>query len=147
MSEPVFARPAQPRRAPVAAVPEQQGEVTPYAAPSEYDLNIYRGDTYSWQFNLWQDAAKTIPYDLTNTNVKAEIRDRPGGATVIALAPTVGSPLANSIVLTLSAALSGTVPVGGGVWDLQLTKTTTSWVTTVVWGKVLVTDDVTDSTG
>jgi hypothetical protein len=146
MTEPIFARPGQPRRPGVTPVPEQQAEVTPYATPSEYDLNIYRGDTYSWQFNLWQDAAKTIPYDLTNTTVKSEIRDKSGGSAIVALTSTVGSPLVNSIVLTLSAAASGTVPVAGGVWDLQLTKTTTGWVTTVVWGKVIVTDDVTDST-
>ena len=128
----------RPGLSPVPAVGPE-----PYANPGGYDLAVYRGDSYSWQFNLWQDAAKTIPFNLTGYTVKSEIRDSPGGVTIIALTSAVTLP--NTIVLTLSSANSHILPEGSGVWDLQLTHTSDGWVSTVVKGGVTVTDDVTDS--
>jgi hypothetical protein len=110
--------------------------------PGTYPLALYRGDTYHWEFVLWSDAEKTIPYDLTNVDVKSEIRDKSGGATVIALTCTTELP--NTIKLDLDATASAGLPPFG-VWDLQLTDQTTSDVSTVVAGSVKVTGDVTDS--
>jgi hypothetical protein len=110
--------------------------------PSAYDLTVYRGDTYTWDFRLWNDVGKTQPTDLTGIMVKAEIRDRPAGSLIVPLTLTVILP--NTIHASLDAPHSSQLPVPTGVWDLQLTYPDTS-VLTVLGGNVAVTADVTDS--
>lgn len=111
--------------------------------PSEFELEIYRGDTYQWTFVLWQDADRTVPYDLTGIDAKAEIRDRPSGATIIPLTLTVTLP--NTILAVLDMEASSLLPTAGS-WDLQLTDTANGLRNTVVAGTVSVTPDITDST-
>jgi hypothetical protein len=110
--------------------------------PGTYPLALYRGDTYHWQFLLWEDAGKTVPYDLTGVTVKSEIRDRFGGSQIVSLTCVVTLP--NSVDVDLDAAASATLPLAG-VWDLQLTYPSAE-VATVLAGPVNVTADVTDST-
>jgi hypothetical protein len=112
--------------------------------PASYDLVIYRGDTYSWDFLLWNDIHNGIPTDLTGVVVKSEIRDRPSGNLIIPLTLTVTLP--NTINAALSAASSALLPVPLGVWDLQLTYPDGD-VLTVIAGEVYVTADVTGSAG
>jgi hypothetical protein len=111
--------------------------------PGAFSLTIYRGDTHAWRFTLWQDVAKTEPVDLNGINVKAEIRDRPAGAVIQAIALAVTEP--NIIDAKLTAAETSALLVSG-VWDLQLTDAS-GWVSTVIAGSVKVTGDVTDSSG
>lgn len=109
--------------------------------PGFYSLDIYRGDTYQWRFQLWQDEARTDPLDLTDAQVASEIRDKSGGALIIALDCTITPP--NIIDATLPASSSAQCPPRG-VWDLQLTFPGAD-VMTVVGGLVNVTGDVTGS--
>lgn len=111
------------------------------ATPGNYPLKLYRGDTYRWQFKLWDDAEKTIPTDLTGVTPKAEIRDKPSGTVKATIACTVVAP--NIIDAVLSAADCALLPAKGQ-WDLQLTYTDGD-VATVLAGTVDVTLDVTDS--
>jgi hypothetical protein len=108
----------------------------------DYPLNVYRGDTYAWQFRVWSDAAGTIPADLTGVLVAAEIRDKPGGTLILTLAPTITG---NVIDLPLSAAVCRTLPAQGA-WDLQLTFPS-GHVHTIVAGRVMARADVTLATG
>jgi hypothetical protein len=110
--------------------------------PGSFPLSLYRGDTYHWKFTLWSDAAKTTPVDLTGVTAKAEIREKPGGSTIVPLVCSVVMP--NVINASLTSVASITVPTTG-VWDLQLTYLSGD-VTTVLAGSVSVTADVTDST-
>jgi hypothetical protein len=112
--------------------------------PGTLPLSIYHGDTYRWQFTLWQDPDKTIPADLTGVIPKAEIRSAPGGAVLTTIDLTVQMP--NIILAILSTAKSQLLTVKGGTWDLQLTYPDGD-VQTVLAGAVTVTMDVTDSTG
>lgn len=114
--------------------------MTPGAMP----LAIYHGDTYRWQFTLWQDADKTIPADLTGVLCKAEIRSAPQGTIITTIDLTVQTP--NTILAILPTAKSQLLPKTGGTWDLQLTYPDGD-VQTVLAGAVTVTMDVTDSTG
>jgi hypothetical protein len=109
--------------------------------PGDFPLTLYHGDTYRWTFVLWADADKTLPADLANVTVKAEIRDKPGGAKVTPLATTIIQP--NAILLEIDAETSKAIPLAGA-WDLQLTYATGE-VATVLAGVVAVTMDVTDS--
>jgi hypothetical protein len=110
--------------------------------PGIFNLNLYRGDTYRWQFKLWTDAEKTDPADLADVTVEAEIRDKPGGSKITPLACTVTEPNIIDAVLS-SSACQGLDPKGS--WDLQLTYASGD-VATVLAGTVIVTADVTDST-
>jgi hypothetical protein len=111
--------------------------------PGAYSLNIYRGDTHAWRFTLWQDAAKTQAVDLTGIAVKAEIRDKPAGTVIQAIALNVTLP--NIIDATLTAVITAQLPRTGR-WDLQLTDAA-GWVSTILAGGVTVIGDITDSTG
>jgi hypothetical protein len=110
--------------------------------PATYSLTLYRGDTHRWSFRCWQDAAKTIPADLTGMVPKAEIREAPSGSTIVTMTCTLSLP--NTIDVLLSSTLSKTVP-SGGVWDLQLTDSGGE-VKTIVAGATSLTPDITDST-
>jgi hypothetical protein len=108
-------------------------------APGNFNLNVYLGDSYNWQFQLWQDAAMTLPVDLTGTTAKAQIRKSAGATGPIEMTCTVTLP--NTVVVALSAAQSATC--FNGVWDLELDGPSGA-VTTVVAGTVTVTPDVTE---
>jgi poly-gamma-glutamate capsule biosynthesis protein CapA/YwtB (metallophosphatase superfamily) len=109
--------------------------------PGTYNLELYRGDTYTWRFILWDDLAMTDPTDLTDAEAEAEIRNKTAGTTIVALTCAVTAP--NIIDVTLDADLWATIPTKG-VWDLQVT-----WVDgtvhTVVRGAVTTIGDVVDS--
>lgn len=109
--------------------------------PGSFPLALYRGDSYRWSFLLWTDTAKTIAADLVGVVAKAQIRDKPAGATVINMTCAIVQP--NTVTMTLDAASSQTLPLVG-VWDLQLTYAEGD-VATVLAGGVTVTPDVTDS--
>ena len=111
--------------------------------PAQYPLNLYRGDTYRWRFSLWLDAAKTVPIELEGVEPKAEIRNRPGGSTIVALDCSIDD--SNTVVVELSAEASRRIPNTGGVWDLELTYPSGD-VGTVLAGNVSITLDVTNST-
>lgn len=121
--------------------------------PGKYDLDLYRGDSYVWEFRLWTDEARTDPVDLSTATVAAQIRDKSGGAIVIDLAcevvaGTAGPPpitTHNTIRTTLAAALWDDAPgLGAGVWDLEVTYADGT-VQTVLAGKATATPDVTNS--
>ena len=109
--------------------------------PGKFDLVLYRGDSYEWNFALWADANKTDPVDLTDAVVAAEIRDKPGGTSVVTLDCTVTLP--NEIAVALTAAMWAGAPTTGA-WDLEVSFPTGE-VHTVVGGKVTVTADITNS--
>lgn len=111
--------------------------------PGSYNLDIYRGDSYAWEFKVWDDEGKTEPFDLSGATPKAEIRDKPGGTTIFELECMIVDT--NVIRMELSAELSRSLPTRGGGWDLQLSYPDDQ-VVTILAGTVMVTPDYTDST-
>lgn len=109
--------------------------------PGDYPLNLYRGDSYAWDFVCWADDGKTQPVDLTGAVAKAEIRNISGGATIMELACSISG---NTVTVELDAALWATWTLKAAVWDLQLTYPSGT-IATIVAGKVTITPDVTDS--
>jgi hypothetical protein len=112
--------------------------------PATYPLSLYRGDTYAWQFKLWQDDAKTQPVDLTGATAKAEVRYTTGGTEILAMTCTITPP--NIINVSLPAAVWVAWPFNSSkrpAWDLQVTQS--GAVTTYVAGPVSVVGDITDS--
>jgi hypothetical protein len=114
--------------------------------PGTYPLKIYRGDTYRYKFVLWSDTDHTEPVDLSEATVKAELRDKPGGTIYGEMQCTIELP--NIIHGVLSADLTKSIPTKGGTWDMQLSfGVPVTDVKTVLVGNVIITADVTDSTG
>lgn len=109
--------------------------------PGSYNMSLYRGDTYAWQFKVWTDTSHLTPADLTGVSAKAEIRNSAGGTILATLSTVITLP--NIIDLKLTNWTNFTVRTGS--WDLQLTYPDSS-VITIVAGSVNVTPDVTDST-
>ena len=108
--------------------------------PADYPLELYRGDSYRWQFKLSTSSGQ--PLDLTNVLAKAEIRDRPGGTQISPLDCNITLP--NIVDVFLDSAVSHALPAKGA-WDLQLNFGNGD-IRTPVAGSVVVTMDVTDST-
>lgn len=110
--------------------------------PGTLSLSLYRGDTYSWRFTLWTDAAKTQPADLTGAVAAAEVRSRPAGDFITRF--TCAIELPNVIAMQLTAPSSRQLTERGGVWDLELSYPT-GVVATILAGRVTVTMDVTNA--
>jgi hypothetical protein len=109
--------------------------------PGPYPIVLYRGDSYSWLVEIWQDQHKRHPANLTGAKAKAEIRDEAGGRLRAQLDCQVQLP--NRIIVTLSARQSEALTQDAGAWDLQVTQI--DKVTTIVRGPVSIIGDVTDS--
>ena len=109
--------------------------------PGKFDLVMYRGDSYHWQFVLWENSIKTIPVDLTGATAAAEIREKSAGTTVIDLVTTITLP--NIVDVKMEPALYVGTPAKG-VWDLQITFSNGD-VATPIAGVTTITGDVTDS--
>jgi hypothetical protein len=108
-------------------------------APFEVPLYVYRGDSRSWGFRLWEDDERTQPYDLSQvTSVRAQVRRSPDHRVAVELVCQITPP--NWIFVHLSAGQSQGCPTGR--WDLQLTRPV-SRVQTIIKGPVTVEPDVT----
>ena len=109
--------------------------------PASFPFNFYRGDSYKYRFKLWQDQAKTIPYalDAVADQANAEIRDKPGGASITVLDVEIVEP--NFVDVSVTSEMTKTM-VQKGVWDLEITFANGD-VYTPVKGPVTVELDVT----
>lgn len=103
--------------------------------PSVYDLQVHRGDTAQWQFLLWEDAPGGTPVDLTGAAVAAEIRDRPGGSTIISTIVTVTLP--NRVDIEFPVSEWDRMP-NSGAWDLEVDWGLGTEVDTFVRGRVVI---------
>lgn len=110
--------------------------------PGKYDLKLYRGDTYAWDFVCYTSAGS--PADLTGVTAKAEIRDKPGGTVLATPTCTVTQP--NTVSVKLTTASWASITHANAAWDLQLTYADPDIsIITIVAGAVTITGDVTDS--
>jgi len=111
------------------------------ALPLRQDLTLYRGDTATVTFRLWEDVPGGTPSDLTDTTPRAQIRDAAGGTLLAELGATVTLP--NEITITMPASSWVGFPRrSSAAWDLELTHAG-AVVQTLVAGLVSIAGDVT----
>ena len=124
-----------------AAPPEATKEVSSGWARGIFNLNIVRYDSWTWQFTLWGDTAKTVPSDLTDALVTAQIRSAPGGPVLADLGIEVKDAVGGVVWMSITSGQSGILP-SSAVWDMQIAYTSGD-IKTPVGGRVIVTEDVT----
>jgi hypothetical protein len=108
--------------------------------PTQYPLEIYKGDTFRMQISAWQDDAETIPLDLAGATARAEIRDKAGGKLLATMDVTLTTP--NVIDMELHASVTAALAPGKRAWDLEVTLANGD-TRTVLAGPAQVVADVT----
>jgi hypothetical protein len=108
--------------------------------PQVFPLALYRGDSYGWQFRVWDDQPGGQPTDLAGVTAAAQVRDRPGGQVVMPLECAVVEP--NLVNVNLPASAWGDLQLRHAAWDLELTFPGGA-VVTIVAGPAEVVQDVT----
>lgn len=109
--------------------------------PGRFSLQLYRGDSASYQFLIWADRQGMTPLNIVGCTSLAEIRDAPGGLLLATMTTIIESPNVVRMLLTPGQTLA--LP-HTAVWDLQLSFGTGE-VLTPLAGGVAVTDDVSAS--
>ena len=113
--------------------------------PGKYDMKLYRGDWAGWRVKLYQDAARTIPFDLSEYTVASQLRDKPGGSTGVNLVCVITVP--NIIDITITPVQWEDAPKSSiGAWDVEITDSFGNPFTPLA-GKVDIINDVTVKNG
>lgn len=107
--------------------------------PAQYNLVVYRGDTYEWQFEIF--AIDGNPVDIKDWRFKAEIRTAVDGQLMASMNEMSRDDAAGRIVLRLTNDQTRQL-TSDGEWDLEAI-TNDGWVRTVLFGTVTVEGDVT----
>lgn len=128
--------PPAPAPTPTADIPV---EFVQPLMPAQYDLIIYRGDTYEWQFEIL--AIDGNPINIKGWRFKAEIRANIDGQLMASMNEMSRDDPAGTIVLRLANDQTRNV-TSDGEWDLEAI-TNDGWVRTILFGTVTVEGDVT----
>lgn len=120
-----------------------------------YNLNLYRGDTIHEELQVLgqsldqgnPDSTTTdLAYNITDHDIKAQIRRVIDGPIVIELSCSATGPTRGEILITSETPIGDLDlgPDGIGVWDLQIsTQEATPKVYTAFVGNVTYIQDVT----
>ncbi len=107
--------------------------------PSNYDLDLYRGDYFPLRITLEDNLG--VPLDLTGYTAAAQIRSTFDDPVSYDFDATI-TPLTGTIDLILTSVVSETILAGSYVWDFQVTEPSGN-VRTYITGDVTVFDEVT----
>lgn len=124
------------------AIPAGVGTGVPLPQRGTFNLNIIRNDSWTWQFTLWGNSAKTIPSDLTDATVTAQIRAILNGPIIVNLGIEMRDPANGVVWMSITSGQSGILPSTPSYWDMQIAYPDGS-IRTPVGGRVFVTEDVT----
>jgi hypothetical protein len=113
--------------------------------PAQLDLDVYRGDDFDIVIRL-RDSVTGAYLNLTSLVGKASIRAEKGAVPLLAkFTVTVmdQTTTPGGLMLSLPSAITTTLPLTGGVWDVQISNADGTGVRTYLAGRVLVTEQVT----
>jgi hypothetical protein len=106
--------------------------------PAEFDLSLYRGDTFRLQLRLWQDQAMSMAFVLTGATADSQIRNKAAGTIIVPMECTVTTPNVIDVILLSTDSIN--LPKRRGAWDLQVVN---GDVFTPIFGDVSITEDIT----
>lgn len=110
----------------------------------EHDIICKRGDTFSRQFRYWQDKAKTVAVDITESDFNMDVVGSPNLKPIFSFSIGGGLTITDVNVLELDiTAMAMQIGEGGNfVYDLQKTLTDGT-VVTIMKGAFIIEKDVT----
>ena len=109
----------------------------------DYDLEIFKGSTYSLSVGLTDGDG--VPIDLTNYDISGFLKFKYSDSTkLVSLSPLKTLPLASGII-SLNIPDSGTsaLPVTLGVYDVEIYHTGALTVDKILKGKAFIYPEVT----
>lgn len=120
--------------------------------PLQYDINLYRHDSYSRTIRLRgldDNGNPSDYYDLTGCTILAQVRQYPGGPVTMPISAVAMDQTTHkgSIILQISPAEHSVIPTGMGDvgrWDLQITSLDLE-TTTYLAGKVTMREDISNA--
>lgn len=109
------------------------------------DIVCKAGDTLPLTLTFWKDSAKTIPLDFTTGTLKMQVRKKLLGDVLTEM--TVGAGLAVSGAGNNILSIKKDILLVGGtyVYDMEFKLTSDSSISTILGGKFLPDQDVTNS--
>ena len=108
------------------------------------DLNVLAGSTFpsvAGPVTFYPTDDTGVAFSLTGYTARLQVRENPGTTAIIDINPTVDTS-ANSVSFILTAAQTALLTKTDYVWAIELTKTATSEVLTLVRGQVNVTPEI-----
>lgn len=112
-------------------------------AAGRLDITIEIGATYELSLT-WKDANDN-PIAMSGYTAKMQIKDRPGGTTLITLTDASGISLGDSdgsIYITIDSAVTSTFALSKAVYDLKITDTSNK-TRRLIQGQVIFSPPVT----
>jgi hypothetical protein len=108
-----------------------------------YDLDIYKGATFSLSLTLNDTAGN--PIDLTNYSISGFLKFRYSDTgKLVSLNPSGISPLTSgNVLLSIHATGTEVLPVTYGVYDLEIRHNTSGTVDKVLNGRARIHPEVT----
>lgn len=111
--------------------------------PTEYDIEVYKGDTWGFQFALTEDDNST-PKDLSGSTFRMHVRETPdSGATYLELSTDTGEItfLADNYIQIMAS--STMMDIAAGKWYYDIEQVTGDVVQTKMSGRFTVRAEVT----
>lgn len=109
-------------------VPEDVIDNVPISLAYNYDASI--------TVRLWQDAYKSVPFDVSTATISASITASSNSTAILASFTAVSTALAGEVILSMPAATVNTLPPG--CW-WSLVASTAAGATTLCQGSVSIT--------
>ena len=108
--------------------------------PAQYNVKIWRNDTWSQVFAILAD---TTPVDLSGSTILLQVRPAPASASVVLTLSTANSSISIGGVSSNQITLNKIVDVAAGsyVYDMNVTFPSGE-VKTYIWGNFIVQEDI-----
>lgn len=88
--------------------------------PSNYDLVLYRGDYFSMNITVKDNAG--TPINLTGYTAKSQIRTSYDAVSAYDATCTITDPTNGKVSITFPSSVMTTVTPGDYIWDFQVTQ-------------------------
>lgn len=108
---------------------------------AEYNITILQGATFTLVVN-WEDEDGDA-IDLTGYTVAMAIKASYGGASIVTPTISITGAATGEITVSISATNTAAITADYGVYDIELTHTSTGTVTRIMQGAVIIDKEVT----
>jgi hypothetical protein len=108
---------------------------------AEYNITILQGATFNLVVN-WEDE-DGVAISLSGYTVAMSIKTAYGGTSIVTPTITITDAATGEITVTISATNTAAITADYGVYDIELTHTSTGTVVRLMQGAVIIDKEVT----